>query len=80
MIESRSRIVKATVPEMGRSRIVFDCPFCGVEVTAFEWSLAARGKRCACGALHRRTETEAPGSPPKLPRKPKTRLETVRER
>lgn len=78
--ERRPRVVRATVSEMGRSRIVFDCPFCGVEVTAFEWSLAARGKRCACGALHGRTETEAPGSPPKLPRKAKTRLETVRGR
>lgn len=80
MSNTRTRIVKATISEMGRSRIVFDCPFCDVEVTAFDWSLAARGKRCVCGALHRQTETEAPGDPPKLPRASKTRLATVRGR
>jgi hypothetical protein len=44
--------VKHTISEVGRTRWIFDCPFCGVEVVGFLWSLAGSGKRCACGAMH----------------------------
>jgi hypothetical protein len=37
---------------MGRNKIVFDCPFCGVENHGYVWSLSGSGKRCACGVLH----------------------------
>ncbi len=37
--------------EMGRTRIVLACPFCGLHVTAYVWSLAGGGKRCECGAM-----------------------------
>lgn len=37
--------------EFGRSTIVIRCPFCTAHITAFLWSLAGGGKRCACGAL-----------------------------
>ncbi len=41
-------------------RIVwFDCPFCGVEVKGYVWSLNGGGKRCACGALHFHGSSEA---------------------
>lgn len=36
--------------EMGKTRIAVDCPFCGVELIAYLWSLAGSGKRCQCGA------------------------------
>jgi hypothetical protein len=39
---------------MGRSRIVFYCPFCDERVEAYTWSLAGSGKRCLCGAMHYR--------------------------
>jgi len=32
--------------------IYFNCPFCGVEVKAYVWSLCGGGKRCECGAFH----------------------------
>lgn len=32
--------------------IYFDCPFCGVEMKAYLWSLNGSGKRCGCGAFH----------------------------
>lgn len=28
-----------------------ECPWCGVEVKAYLWSLAGGGKRCRCGAI-----------------------------
>jgi hypothetical protein len=53
-IERRPRDVKRTTSEMGRSRIFFDCPFCGIEVAAYAWSMAGHGgKHCGCGAFHR---------------------------
>jgi transcription elongation factor Elf1 len=58
----RSFSVKREVRETGRTRWIFDCPFCGAETTAFLWSLAARGKRCTCGALHSMTGTEPPAT------------------
>jgi hypothetical protein len=36
--------------EFGRSTVDLCCPFCGSTVTAYRWSLAGSGKRCACGA------------------------------
>jgi hypothetical protein len=36
---------------MGRSTIDVRCPFCSLWVTAYKWSMAGGGKRCACGAL-----------------------------
>ncbi len=27
------------------------CPFCGVEVVLYWWSVAGHGKRCDCGAM-----------------------------
>lgn len=35
----------------GKSKIVFDCPWCGAELKANAWSLAGSGKRCQCGAI-----------------------------
>ena len=48
-----------------------DCPFCGVEVKAYLWSLSGGGKRCECGAIfggtsgeaHRRIDPSAQGEP-----------------
>ncbi len=53
-------VVKREIREMGRTRWIFDCPACGVEVVGFLWSLAGRGKRCVCGALHTMTGTTPP--------------------
>ena len=50
--EERTYTIKRTKRAMGRSTITLDCPFCGAEVTAYTWSMAGRGKRCACGAVH----------------------------
>ena len=36
----------------GRSTIVVECPYCGLDVECFVWSLAGSGKRCPCGAKH----------------------------
>lgn len=36
----------------GRSTILLRCPFCGLDVIAYIWSLCGSGKRCDCGALH----------------------------
>jgi len=39
--------------EMGRTRILVTCPFCGADIIAYLWSLAGLGKKCSCGAkLH----------------------------
>lgn len=36
--------------EIGRTVVYINCPFCGVRVTAYLWSLCGSGKRCECGA------------------------------
>ncbi len=38
--------------EPGSSRVAIRCPFCGLVVEAYVWSLAGSGKRCECGAVH----------------------------
>ena len=35
----------------GRSTVTIKCPFCGIEVVAYKWSLCGCGKKCPCGAL-----------------------------
>lgn len=37
---------------MGRSTDIIDCPFCQQGTEVYVWSLAGRGKKCECGALH----------------------------
>ena len=49
--------------EMGRSRVVGDCPFCDRRVYGFRWSLAGSGKRCVCGALLGSISAMAPDRP-----------------
>ena len=46
----------------GRSTQWVLCPYCGTWTECYIWSLAGRGKRCACGALHHwlNNETKAP--------------------
>lgn len=39
------RILSET-SEVGRNRMLLECPWCGDEVTAYRWSLAGSGKRC----------------------------------
>lgn len=29
----------------------FNCPWCGLEVKAYVWSISGGGKRCHCGAI-----------------------------
>ncbi len=41
-----------TVSEFGRSYYFITCPFCGVEVKAYVWSISGGGKKCECGAKH----------------------------
>lgn len=50
--QTETRRYEAThgVATMGRAPVYIICPFCGVKVTAYLWSLAGRGKRCPCGA------------------------------
>lgn len=50
--ETRTYTVKRTDISFGRTSVVFDCPFCGLETRAYIWSLAGSGKRCPCGAKH----------------------------
>jgi len=51
--ETRRFTQRDGIHRMGRSTILITCPFCGVEVEAFVWSLAGSGKRCpGCGAKH----------------------------
>lgn len=38
--------------ESGRSSVSIKCPFCGMSIRAFVWSLAGHGKKCYCGVLH----------------------------
>lgn len=35
----------------GRSYIKVPCPFCGIILKAYVWSMAGCGKRCDCGAI-----------------------------
>ncbi len=36
----------------GRSTCDIECPFCGITIKAYIWSLAGGGKRCDCGVMH----------------------------
>lgn len=39
--------------EMGKTRILIECPVCKETVWGYVWSLAGSGKKCPkCGALH----------------------------
>ena len=49
--ESRDITVLAKISDYGRSRVIFNCPFCTNKVTAYMWSLCGGGKRCDCGAI-----------------------------
>lgn len=37
-------------PEMGRTRMDVQCPYCARVLTVYLWSFAGSGKRCPCGA------------------------------
>ena len=37
--------------EHGRSTMIIVCPFCGLHVTVYRWSVRGGGKQCPCGAL-----------------------------
>jgi hypothetical protein len=50
-IEKRDFLPKKYIGELHRSRYVFDCPFCGNELTGFCLNLNGTGKRCKCGSL-----------------------------
>lgn len=51
--EIRQYSVIREFSEMGRSRILIECPFCGETFWAYVWSLAGCGKKCPrCGAKH----------------------------
>lgn len=42
-------------PEMGRTRVKIECPFCLSTFWAYVWSISGGGKKCenkACGAIH----------------------------
>lgn len=37
----------------GKSSVEIKCPWCGVWVTGYIWSMAGSGKKCpGCGAIH----------------------------
>jgi hypothetical protein len=54
--EYRSYTIIRKGSEHGRSFIEIRCPFCGVVVIAYLWSLAGSGKLCDCGAKHTLTQ------------------------
>ena len=49
--EQRQYKIHTEYSEHGRSRIVFACPWCQQDVTAYVWSVTGGGKRCDCGAI-----------------------------
>lgn len=41
------------VSQMGKSRVLIECPFCFATFWAFIWSISGGGKKCHnCGAMH----------------------------
>lgn len=51
-LDERTFKVHREALEAPSSRVIyFDCPFCGVEVKAYVWSICGGGKRCDCGAI-----------------------------
>lgn len=52
MTETRRNISTHLSSEPGRAKVRIVCPYCGVSVDAFLWSLAGSGKLCRCGAKH----------------------------
>ena len=50
-VEIRTFRVLGHRPEMGRSTVDVECPFCLGCITAYLWSIHGSGKRCTCGAL-----------------------------
>jgi hypothetical protein len=53
VVDRRTHATFARYERPGRTSVVIQCPFCGVTVVAYVWSLAGSGKRCpGCGALH----------------------------
>lgn len=45
--------VLARRPEMGKSRVLIECPFCKGQFWAYVWSLSGSGKRCPhCNSWH----------------------------
>jgi len=41
------------IDEMGKSRVLIECPFCKEEFWAYIWSISGGGKKCTgCGAKH----------------------------
>jgi len=62
--EHRTHKTRPGQHEMGRSTEWVQCPYCLTWTECYKWSLAGRGKRCPCGALHHwhKNETDAPRS------------------
>lgn len=80
--EWRDHVKYAGVSRMGKSTCVIVCPFCKGETTAFVWSLAGSGKKCAtedCGAIHSSIGVSRmpPPKARKRPRKPVEHEEPV---
>jgi len=51
--EERPYTVIMVISEMGRTRHLIRCPYCGEEVWAYIWSMAGHGKKCPkCKAIH----------------------------
>lgn len=45
--------VLSRISEMGRTRVLIECPFCIGRFWAYVWSLSGSGKRCPhCRAWH----------------------------
>ena len=39
--------------EMGKSRVLIECPFCLTQFWAYVWSISGGGKKCPnCGSIH----------------------------
>lgn len=50
---TRTYHVIARRSQMGRTRVLIVCPYCGEHAWAYLWSLAGAGKRCpGCRAKH----------------------------
>ena len=45
------KIHKTGLEHKSSNTVYFNCPFCGIEVKAYVWSLTGGGKNCQCGAL-----------------------------
>lgn len=52
---AREFTVRQRRSEMGKSRVLIECPFCSTQFWAYIWSISGGGKKCenkSCGAMH----------------------------